>query len=129
MKVNFKAAQVLGNRSYNKGEQHVPDALAHNITFKRLVAKGHIHVYPRDAVAQGVQLSRDMEALHKAKLRRQKIEQAPPPAQTAPDAQTSPLSTVEAIQPLHTPAQPVNAGVAVEARIAATPAIANEKGD
>lgn len=76
MKVIFLAPQKLGNRSYAKGPQVVPDNLAHNLGFKQLVRSGEIQMLPRDSAAQKIQLSHDAKALQKAKQARQQAHQS-----------------------------------------------------
>lgn len=70
MKVTINSPQKLGNRDFKHGQQEVPDSLAYNRQFKKLVALGVIKVHARDAVAQKVQLSRDAKAVQKAQAAR-----------------------------------------------------------
>jgi hypothetical protein len=101
MKVIFTAPKKLGNRVYKKGDQIVPDSLAHNLAFRELVKSGVIQMVPRDAATQKIQSSRDMKAQEHAKSPRM-----------ARQAAKAHLSAPRLVQASPQPAQPISEGVA-----------------
>jgi len=117
MQVIFTARQVLGNRSYAKGKQEVPDSLAYNSAFKKLVVSGAVQVVPRDAVAQKVQDGRDLQAQKDAQAARaaRKASHTQMPAQGASSAAPKLSEVPRPAQAVHTPAQPAIAGAAPKA--------------
>ena len=131
MEVIFSAPQKLGNKSYKKGPQSVPDSLAYNRAFKALVKTGAITIKPRDAAAQKIQMSRDAKAFQKAKAARiaARALKASKSAQAASGASPTQSSAAGADQPLQTPAQPILAGATTEASVPVAPATASSSGE
>lgn len=76
MKVFFKAAQRLGNRAYAAGEQEIPDHLAYNLGFKKLVVSGQARILPRDAAAQKILAGLNARAVSRAKERHERVKAA-----------------------------------------------------
>lgn len=130
MEVIFSTPTTLGNRTFKAGQQSVPDSLAYNIVFKKMVATGQIRVIARDAAKQKAQMAHDAKAHAKARSARiaAKALQAPKSAMTAPSAPSSPSSAVGPVLALHTPAKPILAEAAVQASAPAASATALSKG-
>lgn len=96
MKVTFQSPQKLGNRAYAAGAQDVPDSLAYNRAFKKLVVQGAVLVHPRDAAGQKIQLAKDVKALQKAQAARKAAQAARKAALAAQASVEAPASEPEA---------------------------------
>lgn len=66
MKVTLNSPISLGNQSFNRGTQDIPDHLYANVAFKKHVKSGVIVVHPRDGHAQKAQASKDARAMSKS---------------------------------------------------------------
>jgi hypothetical protein len=126
MEVIFSKPTVLGNRSYKKGKQEVPDSLAHNLAFKKLIQSGAVQVVPRDAARQKIQTAKDTKVLQKAKAMR-KAHKALQSAQGASSAHPASSSASGSVQALPTPAKPILAGATVKASEPVAPVTAQEE--
>lgn len=126
MEVIFSAPQKLGNRSFKKGQQTVPDSMVHNNAFKDLIKSGAARILPRDASAQKIQMSRDAKVMQKAKAARfaAKALKTSKSAQATSGASSSSPSVAGTAQPLPTPAKPILAGATAQASAPVAPATA-----
>lgn len=126
MNVILKNAVKIGNRTFPKGEQIIPDSVASNRAFKELVRSGAAQVLPRSQVQQRVRLERDAKHFAKTKEKRREMNAAKA-LQSAPVAKgaVSPLpKAARPAQAVKTPTSPIAAGGEAKAN---PPAPAQEK--
>jgi hypothetical protein len=116
MEVIFTAPKTLGNRSYKKGKQVVPDSLFYNQAFKEMVKLGHVQLVPRDEAAQKIQTARNVKAIQHAKEARAARKASKSAQGTSGTDQAHPSVTGPA-QALPTPAKPVKAGARAPATV------------
>jgi hypothetical protein len=145
MQVILKKALKIGNRNYAKGPQELPDSLAYNVAFKKLVVSGDIALVPRSERHVKIRLQKDIQSHKKAQDHRkgmtreqlrgqasvasvkefqaQKLAQS---AKSVPGAHSHIPGALGSVQILPTPAKPIQAGVAAQASAPAAPATAQE---
>lgn len=107
MKADFKKPLKIGLRIFSKGEQVVPDQLAHTIAFKKAVASGDITVFPKDEAQQQQQSFKDAKAIEQANAAHKLAKSAQP----APGAVLIPSGVPGLVQDLLMPAKPISEGV------------------
>lgn len=132
MEVIFAKATMIGNRSFPKGKQEIPDSLFYNVGFKNLIKSGAAQVVPKDVPRQKLQTAHDMKALQKAKAARKaahalKAQKALQSAQGASSANPISSSVPGSVQALPTPAQPVSTGATAQASAPVAPVTAQEE--